>query len=113
MPALLTILNQNLTPAVVLALCCAGAALVIPHSVTAAGCDAVVGKWSWFVGGEVTINADGTFTQTSGNSGRWECVDSAKRAIALKWKQGGIPEPARPWRRRDETGQHGPLAVLR
>lgn len=55
----------------------------------AAGCNAVVGKWAWFVGGEVTINADGTFTQQSGNSGTWECVDAAKGAVALKWKQGG------------------------
>jgi hypothetical protein len=59
------------------------------RSVHAAGCDTVVGKWAWFVGGEVTINADGTFTQKSGNSGTWECLDSAKGAVALKWKQGG------------------------
>ncbi|SLM48967.1 exported protein of unknown function [Nitrospira japonica] len=57
--------------------------------VHAAGCDGVVGKWAWFVGGEVTINADGTFTQQSGNSGTWECTDASKGAVALKWKQGG------------------------
>jgi hypothetical protein len=89
MPTFLTILNQKLILVVMLALCCAGAALVIPHSATAAGCDAVVGKWNWFVGGEVTIDADGTFMQKSGNSGTWECLDSAKGAVALKWKQGG------------------------
>lgn len=54
-----------------------------------ASCDALVGKWAWFIGGEVTVNADGTFTQASGNSGTWECVDSTKGAVALKWKQGG------------------------
>jgi TPR repeat protein len=59
------------------------------RSVHAAGCDTVVGKWAWFLGGEVTINADGTFTQKSGNSGTWECLDSSKGAVALKWKQGG------------------------
>lgn len=61
----------------------------LQQPVYAAGCDAVVGKWAWFVGGEVMINADGTFTQKSGNSGTWECVDAAKGAVALKWKQGG------------------------
>jgi len=55
----------------------------------AAGCDAVVGKWAWFAGGEVTIKGDGTFTQISGNSGTWECLDSEKNTVALKWKQGG------------------------
>ena len=84
-----TILDRKFKPAVVLVLWCAGAALVIPHPATAAGCDAVIGKWNWFVGGEVTINAGGTFTQKSGNSGTWECLDSAKGAVALKWKQGG------------------------
>ena len=63
--------------------------LSVPSIVHAAACDAIVGKWNWFVGGEVTINADGTFTQTSDNSGTWECLDSAKGAVALKWKQGG------------------------
>lgn len=60
-----------------------------PALIHAAGCDAVVGKWDWFVGGEVSINADGTFTQKSGNSGTWECIDAGKGAVALKWKQGG------------------------
>ena len=58
-------------------------------SATSAACDAVVGKWMWFAGGEVTIKGDGTFTQQSGNSGTWECLDSGKGAVALKWKQGG------------------------
>jgi hypothetical protein len=63
--------------------------LLQQQPVHAASCEAVVGKWAWFAGGEVTINADGTFTQKSGNSGTWECLDSAKGAVALKWKQGG------------------------
>jgi hypothetical protein len=61
----------------------------LPPFTFAGSCDAVVGKWAWFAGGEVTINADGTFTQQSGNSGTWECVDASKGAVALKWKQGG------------------------
>lgn len=89
MPALLTIQRKKRKSAMALALLCAGAVLVISHSAIAAVCDAIVGKWAWFVGGEVTINADGTFTQKSGNSGTWECLDSAKGAVAFKWKQGG------------------------
>lgn len=65
------------------------AALSFTSFAEAASCNAVVGKWAWFVGGEVTINADWTFTQKSGNSGTWECLDAAKGAVALKWKQGG------------------------
>jgi TPR repeat protein len=65
------------------------AGLACSNSAQSASCEAIVGKWTWFVGGEVTINSDGTFTQQSGNSGTWECLDSAKGAVALKWKQGG------------------------
>lgn len=65
------------------------AALFFPSFAEAASCNAVVGKWAWFAGGEVTINADGTFAQKSGNSGTWECQDSTKGAVALKWKHGG------------------------
>ena len=85
----LTVSKKNQKPPVALALLFVVSALVISHSAIAAGCDAVVGKWNWFAGGEVTINADGSFTQKSGNSGTWECLDSVKGAVALKWKQGG------------------------
>ncbi|HMU55783.1 MAG TPA: tetratricopeptide repeat protein [Nitrospira sp.] len=63
--------------------------LLLPSAASAVSCDAVVGKWAWFTGGDVTINADGTFTQKSGNSGTWKCTDASKGAVALKWKQGG------------------------
>lgn len=53
-----------------------------------AACDAVVGKWAWFAGGEVTIKADGTFTQQSGNSGTWTCRDASQGAVTLKWAKG-------------------------
>jgi TPR repeat protein len=62
---------------------------ILPAASAPSACDAVVGKWMWFAGGEVTINGDGTFTQKSGNSGTWECLDSGKGAVALKWTQGG------------------------
>jgi len=66
------------------------AALAPPLFAPAASCDAVVGTWAWFVGGEVTIKSDGTFTQQSGNSGTWECTDASKRAVTLKWTKGGF-----------------------
>jgi len=58
--------------------------------VHAASCEAVIGKWAWFVGGEVTIKSDGLFTQQSGNSGTWECTDASKNAVILKWTKGGF-----------------------
>ena len=66
------------------------AALLLIMPVQAASCEGVVGKWAWFVGGEVTIKADGTFNQQSGNSGTWECTDTSKNAVTLKWAKGGF-----------------------
>jgi hypothetical protein len=56
----------------------------------AASCDAVVGKWAWFIGGEVTVNRNGTFTQQSGNAGTWECTDSARGQFTFRWRDGGF-----------------------
>ena len=56
----------------------------------AASCDTILGKWAWFVGGEVTFNPDGSFVQQSGNSGTWECTDPAQRLVTLRWQQGGF-----------------------
>ncbi len=64
--------------------------LVFAESARSASCDGVVGKWAWFVGGELTINSDGTFTQRSGNSGTWTCRDASKDTIMLKWAKGGF-----------------------
>jgi tetratricopeptide (TPR) repeat protein len=61
-----------------------------PYPARSASCDAIVGKWTWFVGGEVTIKSDGTFTQQSGNSGTWTCRDASKGAVTLTWAKGGF-----------------------
>ena len=51
---------------------CAGAAgLASPSPVHAAGCEAIGGKWIWFTGGVVSINAD---AHDPGNDGTWECT---------------------------------------
>jgi hypothetical protein len=54
----------------------------------AASCDAIVGRWSWFVGGDVTISPGGSFVQQSGNGGTWQCADAASGKVTLRWAQG-------------------------
>jgi hypothetical protein len=56
----------------------------------AASCEAILGKWAWFIGGEVTVNRDGTFTQQSGNAGTWECNDGARGRFTFRWRDGGF-----------------------
>ncbi|MCC6967054.1 MAG: tetratricopeptide repeat protein [Nitrospira sp.] len=80
---------------VILVLTAGVTVLSAPSFTCAAGCDAVVGKWAWFVGGEVTISSDGTFTQQSGNSGTWTCADASKGAVTLTWAKGGFVNKVR------------------
>jgi len=61
-----------------------------PPLAQAAACEALVGQWAWFIGGEVTVNPDGTFTQQSGNAGTWECTDAAQGKFTLRWRDGGF-----------------------
>ena len=62
----------------------------LPHPANAGACDAFVSKWAWFIGGEVTVSPDGTFTQQSGNAGTWECTDPAHGGITMRWRDGGF-----------------------
>jgi len=66
------------------------AAFSLPTPLYAASCEAIVGQWTWFVGGEVTVKPDGTFVQQSGNGGTWECADAAKGTVTFRWQQGGF-----------------------
>jgi hypothetical protein len=61
-----------------------------PTPTYAASCDALVGKWAWFIGGEVTVNPDGTFVQQSGNAGTWECTDAVRGRFTFRWRDGGF-----------------------
>jgi hypothetical protein len=45
--------------------------------------------WSWFTGGEVRINPDGTFVQQSSNGGTREGANAARGQFSLKWQLGG------------------------
>jgi len=68
----------------------AGAAgLASPSLVHAAGCEAILGKWIWFTGGVVSINADGTIVHDPGNDGTWECTDPKRGRVTLRWRLGG------------------------
>jgi hypothetical protein len=61
----------------------------LPRDTEAATCDALVGKWAWFTGGVVSINADGTIRHDPGNDGIWECTDRARGQATLRWRLGG------------------------
>jgi TPR repeat protein len=52
--------------------------------------DPIVGTWSWFVGGAVTIRANGMLVQDQGNDGSWERRDPARQVYILRWRLGGF-----------------------
>ena len=66
------------------------AVFLFPIRAYGAACDAFVTRWAWFIGGEVTVNRDGTFVQQSGNAGTWECTDPARGRITMRWRDGGF-----------------------
>lgn len=52
------------------------------------GCDALPGKWAWFVNGEVTINPDGTHQQGA-ITGTWTC---AGNEVGMSWSHGYVDD---------------------
>ena len=62
----------------------------LPHAAHAASCESILGQWAWFTGGVLTVNADGTFVQQSGNAGTWECTDAARGAVTFRWRAGAF-----------------------
>ena len=60
-----------------------------PGGARSAPCDALVGSWAWFIGGDVTVKPDGTFVQQSGNAGAWQCTDPSRRVFTMRWRDGG------------------------
>jgi hypothetical protein len=75
--------------AIVVGLVVAGVAGFAFSAAAHVTCDALIGKWAWFIGGEVTVNPDGTFVQQSGNDGTWECTDATGGRVTLRWRLGG------------------------
>ena len=52
-------------------------------------CDDIVGNWKWFVGPQLTIKADHTFSNGE-NSGNWESKNAPERRYVLRWDVGGF-----------------------
>jgi|SRR5262245_48776851 len=52
-------------------------------------CDDIVGSWKWFVGPELVVKADHSFSNGE-NSGNWEVTDAAQRKYTLRWDVGGF-----------------------
>lgn len=52
-------------------------------------CADIVGTWKWFVGPELIIKADHTFSNGE-NSGSWEAINAAERKYTLRWDVGGF-----------------------
>jgi len=58
----------------------------------AVSCDAIVGDWAWFTGGNVTLNPDGTITSKEfGSLGTWECTNTTRGVFTLRWVFGSPP----------------------
>jgi hypothetical protein len=68
----------------------AAASCLLVGPAHAASCDAILGTWAWFIGGEVTVKPDGTFVQQSGNAGTWVCTDPARGRFTFRWRDGGF-----------------------
>jgi len=66
------------------------ASLLMVQPLFGTGCEAIVGKWAWFAGGEVIVASDGTFRQQSGANGTWTCTDPSKGIVTLKWSTGFV-----------------------
>jgi len=52
-------------------------------------CNDIVGEWKWFVGPQLTIKADHTFSNGE-NSGNWEVASAKDRKYTLRWDVGGF-----------------------
>lgn len=62
----------------------------LQHSAYAVPCDAIVGKWAWFTGGNLYINPDGTISAKEyGVLGKWECANPSRGVFTISWTYGG------------------------
>ena len=52
-------------------------------------CNDIVGSWKWFVGPQLTIKADHSFSNGE-NSGSWEVANGKERKYKLRWEVGGF-----------------------
>lgn len=61
-----------------------------PASALAAGCDAAVGEWRWFNGGNVTLTPQKSVLMNGKAAGKWDCVDPKRTATVLRWNAGFV-----------------------
>jgi hypothetical protein len=52
-------------------------------------CSDIAGNWKWFVGPELMIKADHTFSNGE-NSGTWKLADASEQKYTLTWDVGGF-----------------------
>ena len=52
-------------------------------------CNDIIGTWKWFVGPQLSMNADHSFSNGE-NSGNWELTNAAERKYTLRWDVGGF-----------------------
>ncbi len=79
---------------------------VLPGRLAASPCEAVVGKWTWFTNGVVTINPNGTIVHDPGNDGTWECTDPSHNRITVHWRIGGFGKRDGALSRRPKPFEH-------
>ena len=63
--------------------------LAVPTIAQESRCGEIVGAWKWFVGPELVIKADHSFSNSE-NSGTWEVTNAAERKYTLRWDVGGF-----------------------
>jgi len=63
--------------------------LAIPVVAQERECGEIVGTWKWFVGPQLIIKADHTFSNSE-NSGTWAVTNAAEQKYTLRWDVGGF-----------------------
>jgi hypothetical protein len=63
--------------------------LALPAIAQENRCNDIVGTWKWFVGPELIIKADHTFSNGE-NSGTWEVINASEFKYRLRWEVGGF-----------------------
>jgi hypothetical protein len=63
--------------------------LAVPVIAQESRCSEIVGTWKWFVGPQLIIKADHTFSNGE-NSGAWEVTNAPERKYTFRWDVGGF-----------------------
>lgn len=63
--------------------------VAVPVIAQESSCSEIVGTWKWFVGPQLIIKADHTFSNGE-NSGAWEVTNATERKFTFRWDVGGF-----------------------